>query len=533
MASSQRHSKEFNPISDEERQYLLELMQKAFIPGMSIATISGGELAWSGSLGLSNAADKKSDVNTNTQFSAASLSKPVFAYLVAKLIENEILPQHFLTQPLHEYLPAYKPFFLKETIRFDDSANGQALTAELVLSHRTGLPNWIRSDSDAPFLSTPGEAYSYSGEGFHYLQRVIENKTKQSLQELAKKYVFDPLGMSHSTFVPPAPSENIALGHDEIMAPHPSVDKPEENAGASLYTTASDYARFLAACIDKLEVQFAPFLNPVVTMTEDKQACKKKISEDTLSAVQWSLGWGIQKTPEGMVAWHWGDNLNFKAFAAINLTLNSGIVFFTNSQNGLSIAQEVITPVVGNVKKGLEYLFQNYDYVRNDTPGWNERIEGQTAEAQGDYVAALIHFKKAHDLAPADKTVQTRIAWINELIKCQAKPIKLTQELIQYYEGQYGFLKVTNTGDQLQTECAGKKYDLIPISDTCFLDMKNKVKVEFARDDKGMIFLTSHFLNGEKEALHRAPLEEKTLHPNDSLIKEEASPAILGKSLKL
>lgn len=85
-----------------------DAMKKNFVTGMSVAAIDGKNI-WNGSVGVSNM--KSGDpITAETVFEAASLSKPVFAYLVLKLIENGELPSNFLDQPLYKILPHYKPF---------------------------------------------------------------------------------------------------------------------------------------------------------------------------------------------------------------------------------------------------------------------------------------------------------------------------------------------------------------------------------------------------------------------------------------
>ncbi|HEX4373969.1 MAG TPA: serine hydrolase domain-containing protein, partial [Puia sp.] len=77
-----------------------QLLEKSDVPGMSIALIRNGKLVWSGAFGIANANTKK-PVTENTNFEAASLSKPVFAYAVLKLVDEGKLD---LDTPLNKYL---------------------------------------------------------------------------------------------------------------------------------------------------------------------------------------------------------------------------------------------------------------------------------------------------------------------------------------------------------------------------------------------------------------------------------------------
>ena len=124
------------------------LMKQGGVPGMQIALIRDGKTIWLHGFGVK---DKKTrePVRTDTVFEAASLSKPVFTYGVLKLVDQGKLD---LDTPLSSYLP--KPYVPDERVG--------KITARLVLSHRTGFPNWRGSDGLLPIYFSPGERFSYS-----------------------------------------------------------------------------------------------------------------------------------------------------------------------------------------------------------------------------------------------------------------------------------------------------------------------------------------------------------------------------------
>ena len=126
-------------------------------------------------------------LDTATIFEAASLSKPVFAYLVLRLADRG---EFDLDRPLLEML---------EYPRVAHDERSKRITARMVLSHGTGLPNWGGERLTLQF--DPGTAYGYSGEGFVFLQKAIERVTGRSLEALARREVFQPLGMTRSSFV--------------------------------------------------------------------------------------------------------------------------------------------------------------------------------------------------------------------------------------------------------------------------------------------------------------------------------------------
>src|SRR5678816_1271441 len=127
------------------------LMAKADIPGLSIALIKDGKPYWNHGFGVKNSQTKE-PVTAETVFEAASLTKPVFAYAVLKLVDSGKLD---LDTPLNKYLPG----------RYDvgDDPRLDQMTARHVLSHTTGFPNWRpRGSATIKMYFTPGDHFSYS-----------------------------------------------------------------------------------------------------------------------------------------------------------------------------------------------------------------------------------------------------------------------------------------------------------------------------------------------------------------------------------
>ena len=62
-------------------------MKEGDVPGLSIALVRDGEVAWRHAFGVKNAQTREPAADS-TVFEAASLSKPVFAYAVMKLVDS-------------------------------------------------------------------------------------------------------------------------------------------------------------------------------------------------------------------------------------------------------------------------------------------------------------------------------------------------------------------------------------------------------------------------------------------------------------
>jgi CubicO group peptidase (beta-lactamase class C family) len=165
-----------------------ELLIEDTVPGLSIGLTWGGKTQWVHGVGVRGAKTGQ-PVADNTIFEAASLSKPVFAYGVLELVDQGKLD---LDTPLSEYLPKA---FIEGDARLDK------ITARYVLSHRTGFKNWRGDGNPLSIYFTPGERFSYSGEGFVYLQKVVEQITGKPLNDYMTEAVFRPPGMNSSSYV--------------------------------------------------------------------------------------------------------------------------------------------------------------------------------------------------------------------------------------------------------------------------------------------------------------------------------------------
>src|SRR5205085_5351409 len=103
--------------------------------------------------------------STETIYNIASLTKPVFAELVLRLVAAGKLS---LDEPMY-------PYWVDPDIAADP--RHKLLTLRLALSHRTGFANWRReTEGKLQFKFDPGTQYTYSGEGFQYASRYVQRK---------------------------------------------------------------------------------------------------------------------------------------------------------------------------------------------------------------------------------------------------------------------------------------------------------------------------------------------------------------------
>jgi len=270
-----------------------ELMKNANIPGVSIALIRDGKIYWLHEFGVRNT-KSNAPVASDTIFEAASLSKPVFAYGVLKLVDQGKLD---LDTPLSKYLP--QPYI-------EGDPGIDKITARFVLSHRTGFRNWRGDGNPLQIYFTPGERFSYSGEGFVYLQKVVEHITGRSLNDYMSEAVFTPLGMTSSSYVwRGGYDSSTATGHDVDQQPRDKSKPKEPNAAASLQTTARDYATFLDALLNGKGLKPATLHEmekPQIAVDPECTNCTDRAPNELSKSVFWGLGIGIQETSQGASA---------------------------------------------------------------------------------------------------------------------------------------------------------------------------------------------------------------------------------------
>jgi CubicO group peptidase (beta-lactamase class C family) len=309
-------------------------------------------------------------VSDQTVFEAASLGKPIFAYAVLRLVDAKILD---LDRPLFDYLP------LPEA----QGPRMKRVTPRHVLSHTTGLPNWRQQPGPLEPATEPGQTFSYSGEAYFYLQRVVEVATGKPFARVMREQVLDPLGMKGTSYVwLPEFESRMAAGYDtheqrlDVQAAigrrtlaisqdwgKPLTDwryedaaravplvNPEwpllplyvvPNAACSLLTTTSDYARFLSRIVGRPGL---PGLDLSPVLRKEMTTPQVRLN----SALSWGLGWGIQRDEHGEVLWHWGANNSFRNFVIADQVNGRAVVVFTNSENGPRIYERVIVAVTGH-----------------------------------------------------------------------------------------------------------------------------------------------------------------------------------------
>lgn len=308
--------------SGEIAGVILALMEKHRVPGSSAAFIRRGEIVWSGAFGVRG--DGGAPMTEGVLFECASLTKSLFALLAMQEADAGRLDIDAPIAPL-----------IADTAWSDDPRFAK-ITPRHCLSHGCGLPNWQARPMD--MLFEPGTDFSYSGEGYFLLQRLVEQIEGKDMARLFRERIFEPFGME-SSFArwTPAVGAAFSAGFSKDGAVNKirsgsrvSGNAPEPNAAWSLYSYAADYARFLCAMI-----------NNRGGLSQEAFGEMTRIQNPAGNGISWGLGFGIPET-EPDVMWHWGDNTGFKSFAIWDKATGDGAAVTTNSDNGMAFYMELL-----------------------------------------------------------------------------------------------------------------------------------------------------------------------------------------------
>lgn len=259
----------------------------------------------------------------NTIFNVASLTKPVTAMVALKLVS---LGKWNLDEPVFKYWTdpdiATNPLNTK-------------ITTRIILSHQTGFPNWrwMNENKKLSFLFEPGTKYSYSGEGFEYLRKALENKFHKTLQQLADELIFEPLEMNDTRYVwdKKIDASRLAIPYDKEGKMYNHIKNSTPNAADDLLTTIEDYGKFLVSVMRAEGLSENIFKE----MTTNQVASTK--------GKHFGLGFEIYDLGNNEYALsHGGSDKGVQTIVFLLPKSKQGILIFTNSDTGTTVYETLL-----------------------------------------------------------------------------------------------------------------------------------------------------------------------------------------------
>ncbi len=282
-------------------------------------------------------------VTTEDLWHLGSVTKAMTATMIARLVERGVLDW---TTPLSDLLPAQT-----ESIH----SGYHSVTLEDLLTHRAGLPanfsffsNFERPPVDGELPSRrlqavmrilteapvhpPRSAHLYSNVGYTLAGVVAEQATGASWEELMRREVFTPLGITSAGFGAPGRAGGIEQpwGHQTVLglmkratAPGPNADNNAILGPAgTLHMSLQDWARFVQAHLA------GPRGESALLQPETFRRLHRPLLEDY--AYGWVAGDPGELGARGPLLWHNGSNTMWYALMLILPEHRMAILFASN-----------------------------------------------------------------------------------------------------------------------------------------------------------------------------------------------------------
>jgi CubicO group peptidase (beta-lactamase class C family) len=413
-----------------------ERMAHYAVPGVSIAVLDRGNLAWAKGYGLADA-ETGEPVTTTTLFQAASISKPVAAMAALRLVEEGLVD---LDAPVNDYLKDW-------TIPENQYTEGSPVTLRHLLTHTGGLTvhGFPGYESGGPVATTvevldgsgpantdpirvdtvPGSIWRYSGGGYTIMQKLLEDVTGKPFAEVLRDLVLNPAAMPLSSYLQPMPpgrQSELASGHlsDGTRAEGKWHVYPEQ-AAAGLWTNPTELAHLAMAVQASLNAQAGGVLTPEMTS-----------AQLTPGLGGYGLGFAVRGDGNEARFSHGGSNHGFKAQFMAFKDGGRGVFIMTNGDRGSSLAQEIILAVA-----------REYGWP---VPGYEEVILAELPAEALEAIAGTYHLE-AQDLD----------------------------------------IEITVEGDHLKADVAGEQtLYLHPTAEDFFIDLSDGTRFRIHRDDEGV-----------------------------------------------
>ncbi len=378
---------------------LIQQMTALRVPAVSIAAICNGKIDWAKAYGVSSF--QGAAVSTETLFGAASISKPVTALGVLKLVEQGKID---LDANVNQYLKRWK-------IPDNQFTAHHKVTVRELLNHTSGigthngeiydpshpLPTLLQLlDGEKPARTAPvrveavpGTRFAYSNGGYLVLYLLIEDVSGEPFATYMKRNVLDPVGMKNSTFDAPLPpnwqtrAATAYQADGKTAVPASKFVEPNLAAGG-LWSTATDLAKLLLEVRREYEGKSHKILH--------QQTVRMMLTpgEGFSSVRHYGLGFEVGGSGQNPYIRH-GGSAYFQD-DMVEYLHGSGIVVMTSGGAGDALADELFRSA------GTVYGFSDFKSLENSVvvipPSTLPRFVGTYAYIkvafQGDHLTAEI-----------------------------------------------------------------------------------------------------------------------------------------------
>ncbi|MET8943195.1 serine hydrolase domain-containing protein [Streptomyces sp. NPDC004542] len=295
-------------------------------PSLAATVVRGGRAVWHGARTCVDGHGP----DENVQYRIGSITKTFTAVLVLRLRDEGVLD---LGDPLEKHLPG--------------TGAGEATIAAL-LAHTGGLaaespgPWWERTPGslrpelsdvlgEQPLLHPVGRRFHYSNPGYTLLGALVEEVRGAAWEEVLRREVLEPLGLSRTTGRPQAPHAGGWAVHPwaDALLPEPVEDLGRMAPAGQLWSTTGDLARF-AAFLAKGDdrVLGAESVREMRTPAAPAEAA------DVMDGATYGLGLQVQRRDGRLLVGHSGSLPGFLANLTFSVADDVAAVVLANCTSG-------------------------------------------------------------------------------------------------------------------------------------------------------------------------------------------------------
>jgi CubicO group peptidase (beta-lactamase class C family) len=513
---------------------LVDRMSFYKVPGVSIAVIDQGRIAWARGYGFADTAAKR-PVTPETRFQAASISKPVTAAAALHFVEERRID---LDRDVNDYLKSWK-------VPENDLTREQKVTLRRILSHSAGLTvhgfpgyeagkpvptlvqvlNGEKPANTEPIRvdTVPGTKWRYAGGGYVVMQQTLIDVLGIPFPEMMQQTVLNRFDMKDSAYSQPLRDDWKQFAATAYRPDGKPVEGEyhtyPELAAAGLWTTPGDLASFAIGIQNALSGKS----HNVISKAMAEQMLTRQIEND-------GLGFFLDGQGRTLRFSHGGANEGFQCMLVAYAQTGQGAAIMVNSDSGGALIPEILFAIAH------EYGWQDYGpkersqvkvdpailrgYVGNYQLAPNFFL---TVTLEGDQLVTQATGQSKVEIFPESdrdyflKVVDAQITFVTdsqgratELILHQGgqdhhakryegeiprpkehKEIKLDPKLFDGYVGQYQLapnfiLTITREGDALFAQATGQpKFQLFPESERGFFLKVVDAQITFETDSTG------------------------------------------------
>lgn len=325
---------------------ILDRMKHFNVPGVSIAFMDEGEIKWAKGYGYSDMENQR-EVDENTLFQAASISKPVAALAALRMVEDGKID---LDQDVNKYLKGWQ-------VENNEFTAEEKVTLRHILSHSAGLTvhgfgGYSITDTVPEIVDilngkgtansgrifpdvVPGTIYRYSGGGYTLMQKMLCDISEKEFPDLMQELILSKTGMTASTYEQPLPEEKQSIAAHAYRSDGTPVEGGwhiyPEMAAAGLWTTPTDLLKYAIEVYNS----YNGLNEGILTKDMTHQMLTPQINSH-------GLGPAIDGEGEYITFRHGGANEGFRCELFVFTLKGQGVAMMTNSDNGGSLNTEIL-----------------------------------------------------------------------------------------------------------------------------------------------------------------------------------------------